>query len=154
MFGMTATTTTKKRRKFLSATSDKFMDIIEDMVKKNESFDYDTMCDMMWGKTSDGFQRFYQRSVVSALFYRMRHVYKLHIYQIGETVLVLRTKEQFNEIIQDHEKRIDGLRAMIRQLESDKANINSGRYERELKQRFEDMKAGRKGGDKDVPTDA
>lgn len=144
MFGLTTTTTVKKKRKFLSATTDKFLDIIEEMVKKEKSFSYSDIADAIWGKTSDSYQRFYQCSVISALFYRLRHVYKLHVYQIGEAVLVLRTKEQFNEIITDHEKRIEGLRTVIRQLESDKANITNGKYERELKERFEEFKAGKR----------
>lgn len=147
MFGLTtATTVQKKKRKFLSATGDKFMDVIEDMVRNEKSYSYSEISDAMFGATKDSYQRFYQNSVVSTLFYRLRHVYKLHVYQIGNAVLVLRTKEQFNEIIQDHEKRIDGLRAMIKQLESDKANINSGKYEKELKERFEEFKSNRRGG--------
>lgn len=147
MFGLTATTTVvKKKRKFLSATTDKFMDIIEDMVKREKSFSYQEIADAIWGKTSDSYQRFYQCSVISTLFYRLRHVYKLHVYQIGEAVLVLRTKEQFNEVVADHEKRIEGLRKVITQLEKDKANINSGKYEREMKERFEEFKSNRRGG--------
>lgn len=124
------------------------MEIIEDMIEQKTSWSYGEISDAIFGKTSDSYQRFYQNSVVSALFYRMRHTYFLHVYQIGERVLVLRTKEQFNEVITDHEKRIEGLRKVITQLEKDKADITSGKYEKAIKERFDDFKSNRRGGDK------
>jgi len=143
VFGVTTTILKKKR---MSPTSDKFMEIVEGMVVRSYTYQYNTICDMIWGKTSDTYQRFYQRNVVASLFNRLRHNYLLHIYQIGEAVTVLRTKEQFNEIISDHEKRIDGYHKVIRQLEKDKANINSGRYGKELGERLEALRTNKKVG--------
>ena len=130
------TVTKQKFKKRFSPTKQKFMDIIENMATTDKTYTYDDIIEAIWGRTDDRFRKFYQKVLVARYFRYMRRKFLLHIYQIGESVRVLKTKEQFNTIIEDHERKIEGLKKVIAQLEKDKANVSSGVYAMQLKERL------------------
>ena len=125
----------KKRR--LSITVSSLLDIIEELVEKKSAYSYDEMVDRIFGRIEDKYRIFFCKIWLMRTFRYIRRRYKLHIYQLDNRVILVRTKEQFDKVIRMHVGKINSLEHVIAVMQKDKNNPD---YEKELRDRFEELR--------------